>query len=724
MTDDRPDREASKPPQGLSRWQTGVLGAVSALVIGVYVVAAHSGVWESLSLNPADSYYNLLVQGFRAGQLSLNKEVPAGLAQLADPYDPVANGPYRGALYRLHDMSYYKGRLYLYFGVTPALILFWPFVWLTGHYLFHQQALAICCSVGYLTSVGILCALWRRYFPRTSVWVVSASAVALGLASSLSVLAARAFVYEVTISCGYMLTMLALGGIWCALHDAKRRAAWLAAASLACGLAVGARPLLGFGAIILLVPVALAWHERQPVWPLLIAAISPILLIGLGLMLYNATRFDNPLEFGVHYQLAGARPERFFSGHYLWYNFRVYFLEPVRWSGRFPFVRGIAAPPSPPAGYGIVEDAFGALTNVPVTWLALAAPLAWRGRPAETRRVLPAFLIAVALLLGINALTLSCFFFASVRYEAEFLPALVILAVVGIFGLERTLADRRAWLRAVRWGWALLLAYSVAFNLFATVAQYAQAHYGRGVALLELRKFAEARDSFEETLRINPNFARAQNDLGFALEQTPEIDHALEHYQEAVRLRPELAEAHYNLANALVHLRELDAAIRQYQEVLRLEPNHREVYYNLGEVLLARHRMPEAISQFEQALRVDPAYADAHEKLGKALALYGRRQDALAHFEEALQLNPQLADAENGLANVLVLEGKTAAAIPHYERALQIKPDSAATHCNLASALERLGRVNEAREHYQQALRLNPASTAASEALARLQVNH
>jgi tetratricopeptide (TPR) repeat protein len=517
-----------------------------------------------------------------------------------------------------------------------------------------------------------------------------------------------------------MLTILALGGIWCALHDAKRRAAWLAAASLAYGLAVGARPLLGFGAIILLVPVALAWHERQPVWPLLIAAISPILVIGLGLMLYNTLRFDNPLEFGVHYQLAGARPERFFSVHYLWYNFRVYFLEPVRWSGRFPFVRGIAAPPSPPAGYGIVEDAFGALTNIPVAWLALAAPLACHGRPAETRRVLPAFLIAVALLLGINALTLSFFFFASVRYEAEFLPALVILAVVGIFGLERALADRPAWLRAARWGWALLLVYSVAFNLFATVAQYAQAHYGRGVALLELRKFAEARDSFEETLRMNPNFARAQSDLGFTLEQTPEIDHAMEHYQEAVRLQPELAAAHYYLGNALVRTHNLEAAVGQYEEALRLHLDRREPHFNLGEVLYALGKTREAIEQYEQALQIDPHYAEAHERLGNALARSGKLEDAYAHFEQVLQAKPNYAEAHNSLANILVLQGNVEEAIRHYERALQITPDSATTHYNLGVALEKAGRVSQAIAHYKQSLILKPDLTVARDALGRL----
>src|SRR5437899_1236270 len=72
-----------------SRWmQRGVLGAVCALVIGVYAYTAQSGFATSSSLNAADEYYNLLVQGFRAGQLNLKREVPPAFAQLSDPYDP------------------------------------------------------------------------------------------------------------------------------------------------------------------------------------------------------------------------------------------------------------------------------------------------------------------------------------------------------------------------------------------------------------------------------------------------------------------------------------------------------------------------------------------------------------------------------------------------------------------------------------------------------------
>ncbi|MGA2605150.1 MAG: hypothetical protein ABSG14_13060 [Verrucomicrobiia bacterium] len=456
-----------------------LLAAVCALVIGVYAYIA--GVGESWSPNPSDANYNSLAQGFRAGQLSLKKEAPPGLSRLSDPYDPTANEPYRIGPDHLQDLSYYKGRLYLYFGITPALILFWPFVALTGHYLSHRQAALIFSGMGFLASVGLVRALWRRYFPEVSVWVVAACALALGLATCTPLLLARCDVYEVSISCGYAFTMLALAAIGKAVHCSSQRGRWLAAASLAYGLAVGARPSLLFGAIILLVPVVQARQERCPVWALLAATISPITFIGLGMMLYNDLRFDNPFEFGWRYQLAGARQlaRQSFSLSYLWFNFRVYFLEPLRWTARFPFLHEIAAPPLPP-GYYNVEGAFGVLTNIPLVWLALAVPLAWRNRPEQSALILRWFVAATALLFGVCALTLGCFWASTLRYEVEFLPALLLLAAVGILGLDRALADRLVWRRAARGGWGLLLGFSVALNLLACLQYYVEALGGLG----------------------------------------------------------------------------------------------------------------------------------------------------------------------------------------------------------------------------------------------------
>jgi tetratricopeptide (TPR) repeat protein len=595
------------------------LAAVCVLVIGVYAYMAQSGVLELVSLNAADAHYNLLVQGFRAGQLNLKKEVPPEFSRLADPYDPAVNFPYAGPPYQMLDLSYYKGKLYLYFGITPALILFWPYVALTGHYLFYRQAVAIFCALGFLASVGLLRALWRRYFAEVGVGVVVTCALALGLATGVPRLLARSYVYEVAISCGYMLTMLALAAIWRALHETERSSRWLAAASVAYGLAVGARPNLLFGAVILLAPVVQAWYERRRIWALLAAATGPILLIGLGLMLYNNLRFDNPFEFGVRYELSEYREltAQHFSLHYLWFNFRVYFLEPARWSTYFPFVHEITVPPLP-AGYAMVESPFGVLTNIPLVWLALAAPLAWRNRSDQAASILRWIVTDAALLFGICALTLVFFWAAIFRYEVEFLPAWVLLAVVGILGLERALADRTVWRRAARWGWGLLLGFSVAFNLLASVEQYAEAHLDSGTELFQAGKVSEAIEQYEQALRLNPDFAEAHYNLGTVWEQAGRTQDAIGHFEQALRIKPDHAKAHNNLGIAL---RQLD-------------------------------RIPEAIGHFEQALRIKPDYAEAHYNLAVALEQAGRPQDAIEHYRQAVRLAPDLTDARTALTRL------------------------------------------------------------------------
>jgi len=199
------------------------------------------------SARAADAYYNLLVDGFRAGHLSLATSPRPELTRLRDPYDPAQNGPYR-----LHDASYFRGRYYLYFGVTPALLLFWPYVALTGHYLWHKQAVMIFCAGGFLTSVGIFLALRRRYFGEVGAGLLAAGTLAVGFASIAPVMMRRPDVWEVPISCAYFLLMVMLSAIWGALHAERRPSAWLAGASLAFGLAVGARPSVLFcGAALL-----------------------------------------------------------------------------------------------------------------------------------------------------------------------------------------------------------------------------------------------------------------------------------------------------------------------------------------------------------------------------------------------------------------------------------------------------------------------------------------
>jgi len=607
----------------------------------------------SQSLDSSDAYYNLLVRGFQHGQLNLKREVPLRLAQSANPYDPDVSSPYP-----VLDMSYYKGRLYLYYGVTPALLLFWPYAAVTGKYLLQKDAVVIFCLVGFLISVGLLYALWRRYFAEVSIWVVAAGVLALGLSTCVPPLLARCDVYEVPISCGYAFTMLAVAGIWKALHHSSSRAWWLAMASLAYGLAVGARPLLLFGAVVLLLPVVHAWRENRRVWVLLIATIGPIVLIGLGLMIYNTLRFDNPFEFGLRYALSGDRQAQVspFSLRYLWFHLKVYFLGGAGWSIRFPFVHDIAVS-AMPVGHGRVEHTFGVLTNMPIVWLALAVPLAWGCRSEWERSTLCRFVLALAIIFWISTLTLSLFFSASIRYEAEFLPVLVLLAMIGMLSLERVLASQHASSRrAMRYGGSLLLGFSVAFNLFASLERCAESDCYWGIALQKAGRDQEAISKLNQALRIKPNFAEAHSHIGAIFLRHGKVSDAILHFEAALQINPNRVEAHNNLGVALQIAGHTQEAISHLEQAIHIKPDFVEAHLSLANVLAEVGNMNEAISQWEQAIHITPDRADAHNDLGTALVHIGKVKRAIAEYEEAIRLQPNFIEAQANLARLKVVQ--------------------------------------------------------------------
>jgi hypothetical protein len=214
-----------------------VVACVSAAVVWIYFWIARPAVSQLGNSVAKEAYYNLLVDGFGDGHLYLKKDPLPEMARLANPYDPLQNSHYR-----LHDATYYRGRYYIYFGVTPALVLFLPYRMLTGGYLWHAEAVAIFCAGSFLIAVGLLMATRRRYFPGVRTVVMVFLVFGLGLANAMPIMLRRPDVWEVPIACASFFVMMSLAAIWRALHAGRGGIMWVVGASVAYGLAVGARP--------------------------------------------------------------------------------------------------------------------------------------------------------------------------------------------------------------------------------------------------------------------------------------------------------------------------------------------------------------------------------------------------------------------------------------------------------------------------------------------------
>jgi tetratricopeptide (TPR) repeat protein len=667
MTNIKSDPGMIRARRANSQWtDCTILAIVCTLVIMIFGWSAEPGFLELSSPRAEDAYYNLLVQGFSAGQLNVKRDPPPRLAALANPYDPNLNASYAWDKDHLcYEMSYYKGKLYLYFGVTPAVVLFWPYAGVTGYYLTHTDAVVIFFSGGFLVAAGLVYMVRRKYFPGTSVWVAASGLLALGLATGILEILSSCDVYEVAKSSGFLFSMLALAGIWLALQARGKPVRWLILASLAYGLAIGSRPSLIFGAIILLIPAARAWFapgehgSRRQAIGLLAAAGGPITLVGLGLMLYNVRRFGNPFEFGWHYQLTSFQnvDARQFSLNYLCFNFRFYFLEPMRWGSHYPFLEPRIPIPTMKGFYGLASPYAGILSNYPVTWLALAMPLAWRGRSQEESSDLRWFAAAVFLLFGTCALTICLFFAAGSTYELDFLPALMLLAVLGIFGLERALANSpgRRWI--VRAVWGLLLAYSIVFNALASVESHGATNYFIGNYYLNQMRGDEAAAYYQTALKLEPNSASYHCGLGLAYSVLGGKEEAVKELQQAVELNPKYAEAEYDLGCGLLELGRVNEAFDHFEKALEIDPHFAETHFAERSNDLAwsfatdpdaaKRNGPLAVKLAEGACRMTHYQTTmAVGTLGAAYAEAGRFDDAIATAQKACALASQAGNQE------------------------------------------------------------------------------
>lgn len=458
------------PPR--SRWPVFIPLALLFLAAAwfyAWAPAIYPVHWTSRA---GEGLYAELTDAYRHGQLHLARKPAPGLLALADPYDPARN-----AAYRVNDLSYFNGRYYLYHGAAPVLTLLAPFRLLTGRYLTDPAATLLFCLGGAVFSLLLLAEIRLKAAPQASLITLAVCALAVLFCHGYYSVLRSSGVNHVAIACAYAFLMLAVWSAFRALTAPQRAWPWLLLAGIAYGLAIASRPNYVFGALALLIPLAVLRGRGNPgparrFWPDLVAVVLPLVLIVGGMLVHNYLRFRQPLEFGQRYML-GAWDQRalgFIGVKNLPVNAWYYLFAPGNLGLEFPFLTA----PS--------WQAVGALVQTPFVWLAASATLLWfRRSDPLIPTVLRSFAGMLALILVCNlglllllpsgndqAVRTS----ANARYTFDFLPIWVLLTCVGVLHLDHRLAGapwrRRGW-RCLALGLALpslLGALSLDFQRF------------------------------------------------------------------------------------------------------------------------------------------------------------------------------------------------------------------------------------------------------------------
>jgi 4-amino-4-deoxy-L-arabinose transferase-like glycosyltransferase len=404
------------------------------------------------------SVYNMLADAFVHGQTSLLVKPKPELLALPDPYDPTQNG-----IYRLHDMSLYKGKYYAYFGPAAAALVFLPWQVLFGSPLPDRLAVGLFALGAFIAACQILRMMIARWYPATSPRLYYFLCVTLGFCNTYPFLLRRPAVYEVAISSSQLFL---LTGVALVLKAAFERGSvrWSAAAGAMLGVAILSRAslVLATGVVVLLY-ILDRGDSREHRRKKFAVAVLPVIAAVAVFALYNWVRFDSPLEFGTHYELGATHPAKseLFSAARLPLQSYLLVLYPPKLTATFPFL--YARRPDWPTGdtYMAFEHVTGIVWASP---LLLLLPLIFRALRRERGHVRYELICVVAALLGAGALLFvpDVALLATMRYEADFATLFFLAASMGIVGAFQQLERRRR--IVLIWATGALSLFGIALN--------------------------------------------------------------------------------------------------------------------------------------------------------------------------------------------------------------------------------------------------------------------
>ena len=262
--------------------------------------------------------YELTARAFAEGHLNIAyDDIDPMLEEMNNPYDPGERAETGVEFYR--DHAYYKGKYYMYFGVTPVILLFLPYHLITGGDLTTYHATQIFSAISIIAIFLLMRQLAKKFFPKMSALLLICLSTAFSFISTYFAIGTPALYCTATSSavCMEALSLLFLtGSIFITDPEKRGKQVFLAVLGTLFGaMAFGCKPTAALGNLVaiplcvIFVKGRLSLNTKNKIIKIVadIALIAiPYIVIGILLMCYNYARFESPFEFGQAYQLTGA----------------------------------------------------------------------------------------------------------------------------------------------------------------------------------------------------------------------------------------------------------------------------------------------------------------------------------------------------------------------------------------------------------------------------------
>lgn len=299
------------------------LGVILLVIAGGLFATGSHKLFNEAS-KPHHQQYKELAIALQNGNAYLDAPVSEGVLNAENPYDTIylqANGIEYKA-----DYAYFQGKYYVYFGIVPELLLYYPYHMILGKDLPNHFAVFVFYTLFVFGVFGTLRELCFRYFKDVSLITYLLTGVIISTSGTFAYIYFTADLYSVPIMAGIGLSMLGLflwlmgdrmlkdnaDNVESAMDTAVVRKVGvlvcITLGSLCMAMVAGCRPQM---LLLSLLAIPVFWDSVFKDRVLLskksigksLGFILPYVVIAVIVMYYNYIRFGSVMDFGATYSL-------------------------------------------------------------------------------------------------------------------------------------------------------------------------------------------------------------------------------------------------------------------------------------------------------------------------------------------------------------------------------------------------------------------------------------
>lgn len=219
----------------------------------------------------------------------------------------------------------------------------------------------------------------------------------------------------------------------------------------------------------------------------------------------------------------------------------------------------------------------------------------------------------------------------------------------------------------------------------------------RGLAYLELGKFAEARADLEQIVKLSPNSAAALTNLAKVSAAQKNFSEAAALYEKALTIDKENFDALAGLVGVLNRQAQFAAAHERLDKTLAENADNKKLApalrYLKSDVFKGQNDLDSAAAELKKAIETDEGYLPAYSAYAEILISQNQTERAVEQYRKIIEKKPSAA-AYTLIGMLEDARQNFAEAEKNYRKALEIAPGAPIAANNLAWLIADGGRGN------------------------------